>query len=60
MMREIPTAMRAKYQLAMNMMETQQIAPRIDRDLQLFIFLLLYKRAEATVLPMTLKIICIF
>ena len=33
-MREIPTAIRAKYQLAMNMMETQQMAPRIDRDLQ--------------------------
>ena len=34
MMREIPTAISAKYQLAMNMMDTQQIAPRIDRDLQ--------------------------
>ena len=34
MMREIPTAIRAKYQLAMNMMETQQIAPRIERDLK--------------------------
>ena len=33
MMREIPTAIRAKYQLAMNMMETQQMAPRIERDL---------------------------
>ena len=33
-MREIPTAIRAKYQLAMNMMETQQMAPRIERDLK--------------------------
>ena len=33
MTREIPTAISAKYQLAMNMMEMQRTAPRIDNDL---------------------------
>ena len=51
MMREIPTAISAKYQLAMNMMDTQQIAPRIDRDLQVIgvSFLYLY---QLQLLPM--------
>jgi len=35
MINDIPTAIKAKYQLAMNIIEIHKTAPRIDNDLEI-------------------------